>query len=89
MAKANEVKVAEKLADGLNDYTFSPAVLANYLITNYPLYTQDRLMELVKFIIHYNSLRMKTEWHGGKTSEGLLLADALNDMIEAKYNISD
>jgi hypothetical protein len=85
MAKANEVKVAEKLADSLNDYTFSPAVMANYLVTHYPIYTQDRLMELVKYLIHYNSINMRTQWEAGKTSEGLLLADALNDMIEAKY----
>ncbi len=85
MAKANEVKVAEKLADSLNDYTFSPAVMANYLVTHYPIYTQDRLMELVKYLIHYNSINMRAQWEAGKTSEGLLLADALNDMIEAKY----
>lgn len=83
--KANEVKIAEKLADSLNDYTFSPAVMANYLTTHYPIYTQDRLMELVKYLIHYNSIKMRLEWSAGNTSEGLLLADALNDMIEAKY----
>lgn len=85
MAKSSETKVAEKLAEGLNNHTFSPAVLANILTTYYPIYTQDRLMELVKWIIKYNSLRMTTEWDKGKTSEGLLLADALNDLIEAKY----
>lgn len=83
--KANEVKIAEKLADNLNDYTFSPAVMANYLTTHYPIYTQDRLMELVRYLVQYNSIRMRTEWSAGNTSEGLLLADALNDMIEAKY----
>ena len=84
MAKSNEVKVAEKLAEGLNDYTFSPAVLANVLTTYYPIYTQERLMELVKYILKYNSLRMKTEWEVNEvTSEGLLFADALNDVAEA------
>jgi len=85
MAKSNETKVAEKLAEGLNDYTFSPAVLANILTTYYPIYTQDRLMELVKWIIKYNSMRLTTEWDKGQTSEGLLLADGLNDLIIAKY----
>jgi len=85
MAKSNETKVAEKLAEGLNDYTFSPQVLANVLTTYYPIYTQDRLMELVKCIIQYNSLRMTTEWDKGNTSEGLLLADLLNDTLIQKY----
>jgi hypothetical protein len=46
-------------------------------------------MELVRYIIQYNSLRLKSEWDKGYTSEGLLLADALNDMIEAKYGAVD
>jgi hypothetical protein len=83
MAKSNETKVAEKLAEGLNDYTFSPAVLANVLTTYYPIYTQERLMELVKYIVKYNSIRMKSEWEVNEvTSEGLLLADALNELVE-------
>ena len=85
MAKSNETKVGDKLAEGLNDYTFSPAILANHLITNYPLYTIDRLMELVRYIIQYGSIEFDIKWGAGKTSEGLLLADALNDMIEAKF----
>jgi len=83
MAKANEVKVAEKLADGLNDVTFSPAVLANYIITHYPIYTTERLMELVRYIIEYGAIEMKKEWEvNGRTSNGLLLADTLKDILE-------
>jgi hypothetical protein len=89
MAKANEFKAAEKLTDYLNNANFSPAVMANVLTTEHTLYTQDRLMELVRYIIQYNSLRLKSEWDKGYTSEGLLLADALNDMIEAKYGRVD
>ena len=85
MAKSIETKVAEKLAEGLNNHTFSPAVLANILTTYYPIYTQDRLMELVKWIIKYNSMRMTNEWDKGNTSEGLMMADALNDILTAKY----
>jgi hypothetical protein len=85
MAKSNETKVAEKLADGLNDATFSPAVLANILTTYYPIYTQDRLMELVKHIIKYNKMRMENEWDKGNTSEGLLMADLLDDVLTSKY----
>jgi len=83
MAKANEVKIAEKLADGLNDATFSPAVLANYIITHYPIYTTERLMELVRYIIEYGSIEMRKEWEiNGRTSDGLLLADTLKDILE-------
>lgn len=89
MAKANEFKAAEKLTDYLNNANFSPAVMANVLTTEHTLYTQDRLMELVKYIIQYNALRMKSEWDKGQTSEGLLMADALNDILEAKYGRVD
>jgi hypothetical protein len=89
MAKANEFKAAEKLTDYLNNANFSPAVMANVLTTEHTLYTQDRLMELVRYIIQYNALRLKSEWDKGYTSEGLLLADALNDMLEAKYGAVD
>ena len=89
MAQANEFKAAEKLTEYLNNANFSPAVMANVLTTEHTLYTQDRLMELVRYIIQYNSLRLKSEWDKGYTSEGLLLADALNDMLEAKYGAVD
>jgi hypothetical protein len=85
MAKANEFKAAEKLTDYLNNANFSPAVMANVLTTEHTLYTQDRLMELVRYIIQYNALRFKQDWDTGYTSEGLLLADALNDMLVSKY----
>jgi hypothetical protein len=85
MSKSNETKIAEKLTDSLNDGTFSPAVMANYIVTHNPTYTLDRVMELVKYIIQYSSIKMRSEWDKGYTSEGLMLADALNDLLEAKY----
>jgi hypothetical protein len=85
MAKSNETKIAEKLTDALNDGTFSPAVMADYLITHNSVYTLDRIMELVKYIIKYNSIKMRSEWDKGRTSEGLMMADALNDMLVSKY----
>ena len=85
MAKSNETKIADKLTDALNDGTFSPAVMADYLITHNTTYTLDRLMELVKHIIQYNAIKMRSEWDKGYTSECLMMADALNDMLVAKY----
>lgn len=85
MAKSNETKIADKLTDALNDGTFSPAVMANYIVTHNSTYTIDRIMELVKYIIQYNSIKMRSEWDKGYTSEGLMMADSLNDILEAKY----
>jgi len=85
MAKSKESKISEQLADVLNDHTVTPSVIANCLITYNSLYTQDRLMELVKWIIKYEALRFRTEWDKGNTSEGLFMADYLNDSLEVKY----
>lgn len=85
MAKAKEYKAAEKLADYLNDATFSTSVMANVLTTEYGLYTQDRLIELIRYIIKYQSLRFNTEWQNGQTSEGLVTASYLQEMIDLKY----
>ena len=89
MAKANEFKAAEKLTDYLNNANFSPAVMANVLTTEHTLYTQDRLMELIRYIIKYEALRYYTEWETGNTSEGLMLADSLVGMVNAKYGAED
>lgn len=85
MAKSKESKIAEQLADVLNDQTVTPSVIANCLITYNSIYTLDRLMELVKYIIKYNYLNSLTEWDKGNTSEGLLLADLLNQTLVAKF----
>lgn len=85
MSKSKESKIAEQLADVLNDYTVTPSVIANCLITYNSIYTQDRIMDLVKWIIKYEALRLRTEWDKGNTSEGLLLADYLNDALVEKF----
>ena len=87
--QSDETKAADKLVQALNNGTLSTAVMANYLVTSFPLYTQDRLMELIKYIIKYQSLRFNTEWEIGNTSEGLMLADSLVGMIDAKYGAED
>ena len=85
MSKSKESKIAEQLADVLNDQTVTPSVIANCLITYNSIYTQDRIMDLVKWIIKYEALRLRTEWDKGNTSEGLLLADYLNDALVEKF----
>lgn len=87
--KSDETKAADKLVQALNNGTLSTAVMANYLVSAFPLYTQDRLMELIRYIIKYEALRYYTEWETGNTSEGLMLADSLVEMVNAKYGAED
>jgi len=83
--KAIETNLANEMAKAVDWHYFNPAVLANVISTDMPLYTQDRIMELVKWIIKYEARRFKTEWEKGNTTEGLMMADLLNDVLEAKY----
>lgn len=79
---ANESKLANQLAVAVENHYFNPAVVANIISTDMPLYTQNQIMELVKWIIKYEARRFKAEWELGNTSENLMLADALNDTLE-------
>lgn len=87
--KSDETKAADKLVQALNNGTLSTAVMANYLVTAFPIYTQDRIMELIKYIIKYEAMRYELEWESGNTSEGLMLADSLVGMVNAKYGAED
>jgi len=81
MAKSKEEKLAEQMAEYLSDHFFNPAIFANLITTDYPVYTQEKLMELIKWVIKYGQRRFEYEWEAGETSEGLMLADALNDTL--------
>ncbi len=83
--KAIESNLANEIAKAVDWHYFNPAVVANVISTDMPLYTQDRVMELVKWIIKYEARRFQVEWEKGNTTEGLMMADLLNDVIEAKY----
>ena len=79
--KSREEKLAEKIADELDNHYFNVSLLANLLINNNGTYTQNRLMELVKSIIQHADHNFIPEWEAGKTSESLLLANVLNETI--------
>jgi len=81
--KAIESNLANEICKAVDWNYFNFAVLADILSTDTPLYTQDRIMELVKWIIKYESRRYEVEWEKGNTTEGLMLASALNDVLEA------
>ena len=77
-----EQKVAEQLAELMNNHNFNPAVFANLIVNEQPLYTQDKLVELMTHIIEYQDTRFKVEWDMDKTSEGLMLSSHLAEVIK-------
>ena len=82
MSKTTETKLAEQIANLTDDHWFNPAIFGRYLAEQ-PLYTIDRIMEMVAYIISeqaktYELLKVK-----GTSSEGLLLANELNECIKA------
>jgi len=53
-------KCIDMLEEILNDHHFHPALFANIIITSYPPYTQQKLIELIKYIesYHYKELEL-------------------------------
>ena len=87
MSKTREIKVAEALVNLTEDHWFNPATLARY-ITDQPFYTVDRIMELVAQTIRWAANRHNDEleiengiYNSGLTSEGLFLANTLNETL--------
>jgi len=87
MSKTQETKLAEQLANLADDHWFNPAIFGRYLAEQ-PLYTIDRIIEMIASIISeqakmYELLRLK-----GTSSEGLLLANELNECIKAYQEVN-
>jgi len=78
---SKETKVAESLVELTESHWFNPASMARYL-SEQPIYTIEQVMELVKWIIHYQDQRYRHELENGRTSEALLLAKELNNHIK-------
>jgi hypothetical protein len=55
--KSDEHKVADILGKSLNQHEFLPFILANHLVNDYPLFTQDRIKELIVAIFEYQQIR--------------------------------
>jgi hypothetical protein len=75
--RSKELKLADDIANATEDHWFNPAIMA-HVLSNQPFYTVDRIMELISYILKYNSKRYKAEFEHGQTSEGLFLANELN-----------
>ena len=78
--KSTEVKLANDLATATENKWFNPAIMG-HILSDQPLYTIDRIMEMVAYIIKYQAGRYKVEFDKGNTSEGLFLANELGKTI--------
>ena len=79
--KTDEQKLIEQLTQALDNHWFNPS-LAAQLLVKYPIYTQDRIVELMGEIIKAQSLRYYQELEHNKTSAGLMLSAHLAEVIE-------
>lgn len=82
MTKTVEIKVAEQLVNLTDDHWFNPTIFGRYL-ADQPVYTIDRIMEMLASVISeidkvYELLKVS-----GTSSEGLMLANELNECIKA------
>lgn len=80
--KTVEQKLAEQIAEAVNHNWFEPTILANILVNDNNLYTQDKVMELIIAIVQQQSRKFDTEWVNEQTSAGLMLASHLAEVIE-------
>jgi hypothetical protein len=92
MSKTPETKVVEQIANLTESHWFNGAILGRQL-SEQPLYTLDRIMEMVVHILRNQSIRHKKEAEkNGITSEGLLLANELYNKLEVikkQYNFTN
>ena len=79
--KTDEQKLIEQLTTALDNHWFNPSLTAQLLI-KHPIYTQDKLMDLMKEIIKLQASRYDSEWEHDQTSAGLMLAAHLAEVIE-------
>ena len=82
MSKSPEIKVAESLVNLTDDHWFNPTMFGRYLAEQ-PLYTIDRVMEMVVSVISEQAKIYDVYLNRGTSSEGLLLANELNECIKA------
>ena len=82
MSKTPEIKIAEQLTNLMDDHWFNPTIFGRYLAEQ-PLYTIDRVMEMVVSIISEQAKTYQLHKVRGESTEGLLLANELNECIKA------
>jgi len=81
--KTPEEKVAEQIVNLTESHWFNPTVFGRYMAEQ-PLYTIDRIMEMIVSIINEQSkVHNSNIARDNTSSEGLLLANELNECIKA------
>jgi len=80
--KTPETKVAESLVNLMDDHWFNPTMFGRYLAEQ-PLHTIDRVMEMVVSVISEQAKMYDLYLNRGTSSEGLMLANELNECIKA------
>ena len=80
--KTPETKVAESLVNLMDDHWFNPTMFGRYLAEQ-PLYTIDRVMEMIVSVISEQAKLYEVHKNRGESSEGLMLANELNECIKA------
>lgn len=80
--QSKEQKIGELLANSVEDHFFNPAALGRYLAEQ-PLYTLDRVMEVVTWVIEKQARRYERELeNGGDISESLAISHKLDKYID-------
>ena len=80
--KSKERQIAELLCNSVEDHFFNPATLAGYL-ADQPIYTLDRIMEVVTWVIEKQARRYEREVeNGGVVSEGLVISSKLDQVVD-------
>ena len=82
MSKTNEIKVAESLVNLMDDHWFNPTIFGRYMAEQ-PIYTIDRIMEMIVSVISEQAKIYDVHLNRGTSSEGLMLANELNECIKA------
>jgi hypothetical protein len=80
--QTKEQKIGELLANSVEDHFFNPAALGRYLAEQ-PIYTLDRIVEVVAWVIEKQARRYEREVEsGGVVSEGLAISHKLDQLID-------
>lgn len=86
--KTKEQQIGELLANSVEDHFFNPAALGRYL-ADQPIYTIDRVMEVVAWIIEKQAQRYRWEVaNNGTVCEGLVIANMLDKIVD-KIKVSN
>jgi len=86
--KNKEQQIGELLANSVEDHFFNPAALGRYL-ADQPIYTIDRIMEVVAWIVEKQAERYRREVaNDGTVCEGLIIANMLDKVID-KIKVSN